>query len=220
MTMAALAVLVWAGRADADPQASVGLTVGGAGRGYGKDLFYEPAFHLGLRADTMFGRTSGRDFGVGPYVELMTHAFDELQFGGGAALLLPAFDSLPFVVSAGAYGRYTPLLELEPGIASSIFFGSRSYNFSSSYVLALGVLVQARIGLGDSRETSFVFGLQVDTGFAALPLVLAIEGARGGSPETDPVQPVRTSPVVAPPEVPDEPKAPVPEEPAPVKPEA
>lgn len=191
--LAGFGVLFGVSSASADPQASVGLTVGGAGRGYGKDLFYEPAFHLGLRADTMFGRNSGRDFGVGPYVELMTHAFDELQFGGGAALLLPAFDSLPFVVSAGAYGRYNPLLELEPGIASSLFFGSRSYNFTAPYGMALGLLLQARVGLGDSRETSFVFAIQVDTGFAALPFLLAFEGARGGSPETEEVEPVRKS---------------------------
>ncbi|NUP10269.1 MAG: hypothetical protein HOW73_29820 [Polyangiaceae bacterium] len=171
--------------AAAEPQGTAGFTIGAAGRGYGDDYFYEPAFHLGVRGDLMLFREDGDDFGVGPYIETLTHAFDEVQFGGGASVLFPVIDSVPLVVSVGPYGRYAPLVGLEPGIATSLFFGSRSYNFSSSYVMSLGFITEARIGLGDSRETSFVFGLQVDGGFAALPFIYAIEGAKGGSREAE-----------------------------------
>lgn len=164
--------------AQADPQGTAALTIGAAGRGYGDDLFHEPALHLGLRGDVLFGRDAVGDFAVGPYVEGLTHAFDEVQLGGGASLLLPAFDALPFVVSVGPYARYAPLVGFEPGVATSLFFGSRSYNFSSDYVMSLGFITEARVGLGSSRETSFVFALQVDTAFAALPFIFLAEATQ------------------------------------------
>lgn len=169
----------------AEPQGTAGLTVGAAGRGYDDDYFHEPAFHVGLRGDVMFGRGGVDDVGVGPYAEVLTHAFDEIQFGGGASLLIPILDSTPLVLSVGPYARYSLFVELEPGIASSVFFGSRSYNFSSNYVMSLGFIAQARVGLGATHETSFVFGLQVDLGFAALPFMFLAEAMSGGSPETD-----------------------------------
>ncbi|MBK6520580.1 MAG: hypothetical protein IPM79_11940 [Polyangiaceae bacterium] len=171
----AAATFLAPGAAQADPQGTAAITLGAAGRGYGDDLFHEPAFHVGVRGDVLFGRDDVGDFGIGPYVEGLTHAFDELQVGGGAALLLPVIDPLPFVVSVGPYARYAPLVGFEPGIATSLFFGSRSYNFSSSYVLSLGFITEARVGLGSSRETSFVFALQVDAAFAALPFIFLAE---------------------------------------------
>lgn len=169
----------------ADPQGTVGITVGAAGRGYGDDYFSEPAFELGVRGDVLFGRSGPSDFGFGPYLELVTLGFDELQLGGGPALLLPVIDSAPIVISAGPYARFEPLWGTEPGIASSIFWGSRSYNYSSGYVMALGVIADARVGLGSSRESSFVIGLQLDTAFLASPLIYVIDAIRGGSRDTD-----------------------------------
>lgn len=182
---ALLATFATTAESRADPQGSAGFTVGAAGRGYGDDYFYEPAFHLGVRGDVIFGRDDGGDFGIGPYVETLTHAFDEIQFGGGASLLIPALDSVPFIVSVGPYGRYAPLIGLEPGIATSLYFGSRSYNFSTSYVMSLGLIAEARIGLGESRENSFVLGLQVDAAFLALPFMYLAEATSSGSREAE-----------------------------------
>src|ERR1700691_5584998 len=88
--LALLALLLLAApSAHAEPQASVGLTIGAAGEGFDRHLWQRTAFHLGLHGDVLFGRTSTSDFGIGPYAELFTHAFDEIQFGGGVSGLLP-----------------------------------------------------------------------------------------------------------------------------------
>lgn len=182
---AAAIVLAVSREAAADPQGTAGLTIGAAARGYGKELFYEPAFHAGLRGDVLFGRDGVGDVGAGPYFEVLTHAFDEIQLGSGLSVLLPAIDSLPFVASVGAYGRYAALTGLEPGIAGSLFFGSRSYDFSDGYVLAIGLLAQGRVGLGESHESSFLLAIQLDVALAGLPFLYAADAASGGSRDTD-----------------------------------
>lgn len=174
--------------AEAEPQATLGLTAGAAGRGEDRELFAEPAFHLGLRGDFMFGRTGVDSFGVGPYLETLTHNFDELQLGTGVSVLFPVFDAFPLILSTGIYGRYADdRFGFEPGVATSVFMGTRSYNFSSWYSMSFGVVLQARVGLGDSGETSFVAAIQFDAAFAGSALVYVIDAIRGGSPDTDPV---------------------------------
>jgi hypothetical protein len=174
--------------ATADPQGNAGITIGVAGRGYDRGIWDETVFHLGMRGDVMFARDDVHDFGVGPYLELFTYAFDELQMGGGVSLLLPVIDTFPIVASVGSYARIgEDDFGFEPGIATALFFGSRGYNFTSNYVMAGGLLVQARFGLGDSGETSILLGAHLDTAFLGLPIVFLIDALRGGSPETDPV---------------------------------
>jgi hypothetical protein len=193
-------VLAAASPALAGPQGTVGLTIGAAGvspptekvapavepsRGYWK----QTDFHLGLRGDLMFLRASNADFGIGPYAEVLTNAFDQVQFGGGATLLLPVLDTLPIVVSGGAYARKgDDRFGLTPGIATSIFWGSRSYNFHSPYVLAAGLLGEFRYGLGPNHETSIVVGAQIDLEAFALPFVFLAAAMRGHSHEADPIR--------------------------------
>ena len=179
---AALALLARGEPARADPQASVGLTIGAAGEGL-DDQFWKrrTAFHLGLHGDILFGRRSTADFGVGPYVEIITHAFDEVQFGGGVSGLMPVIDSFPIVVSAGAYGRKgSEGYGVEPGVAGELFWGARSYNYHSRYELSGGLLTQVRCGFGPSRETSIVLAAQVDLVLLALPVLFLVAAARGG----------------------------------------
>lgn len=184
----AAAVLAAPEAARAEPQGNVGLDIGLAGRGYKRELWEETVFHLGLRGDVLFARDAVNDFGVGPYAELFTHAFDELQIGHGVSLLIPVVDTFPLVLSAGSYGRIgDDRYGFEPGFAGAAFFGSRSFNFTAHYVMAFGVLAQGRVGLGDSEETSIVLALHADVAFLSMPIVYAIDAARGGSEETDPV---------------------------------
>jgi hypothetical protein len=184
----AAALLATAAGAAAEPQGNAGLTIGVAGRGYERNVWAETAFHLGLRGDVLFARESVDDFGVGPYLELFTHAFDELQLGGGASLLLPVIDTFPIVASFGPYARVgEDDYGFEPGLATTIFFGTRGYNFSSNYVIAAGLLLQARVGLGESGETSFIVAAHLDTAMLGMPIVFLIDAIRGGSPETDEV---------------------------------
>lgn len=182
------AIALAAGSAQADPQANVGLTIGGAARGYDRQLFEEPAFHLGMRGDVLWGRNAASDFGVGPYAELFTQAFDELQVGHGVSLLVPVVDTFPIIFSAGAYGRIgQDDFGFEPGIAGAIFFGTRGHNFSSHYDITAGLLVQGRVGLGSSEEVSMIIAAHLDAAFLGMPVVYLLDAARGGSEETDTV---------------------------------
>ena len=184
-----VALLGLTGPARAEPQASVGLTLGAAGEGYDRHLWQRTAFHLGLHGDVLFGRSNTSDFGIGPYAEIFTHAFDEVQVGGGISGLLPVLDPFPIVLSVGAYARKgSDKFQVEPGLAGELFWGTRSYNFHSRYVLSGGLLAQMRYGLGPSRETSIVLAAQVDLGVLVLPVLFLITAARGGSTEAAPVR--------------------------------
>jgi hypothetical protein len=171
---------------------TVGLTAGAAGEGYDRHFWKRTAFHLGLHGDVIFARKANRDFGVGPYAEVFTHAFDEIQFGGGVSGLLPVLDGFPIILSAGAYGRKgSDKYTVEPGFAAELFWGARSHNFHSTYVLSGGLLTQFRYGLGPSRETSIVIAAQVDLAVFAMPFIFLISAARGGSREATPVTPAK-----------------------------
>ncbi|HHH10663.1 MAG TPA: hypothetical protein ENK23_01115 [Sorangium sp.] len=172
----------------AEPQATVGLTAGvgvvgeqGAPPNHGE-------FHLGLRSDVMFLRSDPYDFGLGPYVELATFAFDEFQFGGGASLHIPIHEDLPLVASVGAFGRLgDDDFGLDPGFAGALFWGSRSYNFHANYGLTAGLLVGYRQTFGPSQESTLLIAAQLDLALLALPVIMLIDLARGPSAEAAPL---------------------------------
>jgi hypothetical protein len=175
--------------ARADPQASVGFTLGAAGAGFDRKIWDTTAFHLGFHGDVLFGRDELSDFGLGPYAEVLTNGFDEIQFGGGLSVLFPVLATFPVVLSLGAYGRAGEgPFSLEPGLAGELFFGTRSYNFHANYVMSAGLIGQMRYGLGPSKETSIIVGAQIDLLALSLPVVFLINAARGGSHDTDPVR--------------------------------
>lgn len=182
----ALAFVARAPDARADPQGTGALTIGLAGTGEERKIWDDTVFHLGARGDVLFGRDGNDDFGAGPYLELMSHAFDDLQLGGGASLLLPVLDTFPIVVSGGGYARVEDAVE--PGLATAFFWGSRSYNYHSGYVMSGGLLAQFRYGLGESEETAIVIGAQLDALVLSLPFVFLFQSIRGGGPDTDPVE--------------------------------
>jgi hypothetical protein len=190
-----LAVSSVARPARAEPQANVSLTFGGAGVGSEGQFWDHAEVHLGVRSDVLFGHESATDFGVGPYVELGTFAFDDLHFGGGASLLLPVAEDFPLVASFGPYGRWADDdFGLEGGLGGSLFWGTRSYNFHANYVMAGGLLVGFRESLGPSHESMLVIALQADLAFIGLPLVGLIDLMRGPSGETAPVTPSEPGP--------------------------
>jgi hypothetical protein len=175
--------------AQGDPQSTVGLTIGGAGVGPEGEFWDHAEFHLGMRGDVLFGRCDPTDFGVGPYVEIGTFAFDELQMGGGASLLLPIHEELPLIASFGAYGRVADdEFGGEPGVAGTLFWGTRSYNFHENYVLTAGLLFGWRQSLGDSRESHFWIAAQIDLAVLALPFVALVSLMRGPSEEAQPLE--------------------------------
>jgi hypothetical protein len=183
------ALTLGAGDACAEPQGTAGITLGLAGAGLDRQIWDKTLFHLGVRGDILFGREKGTDFGVGPYAEILTHGFDQIQLGGGVSGLIPILDPFPLVLSAGVYGRRgTDGYGFEPGVTGQLFWGSRSYNFHGSYVMAVGFLGEARVGLGPSRETSFVLSAQLDVVALSLPAVFLANVIRGGSSEVAPVR--------------------------------
>lgn len=166
--------------ARAEPQGNVALTAGVAGVSSGDRVWSATRMHLGLHADTLFGRSRNADFGLGPYAEGLT-AFNDLQVGGGASALVPVHPYLPLVLSGGAYGRHSGEFGWEPGVAAQVFWGSRSFNYRSWYVMAGGLRLEFRQGLGDSRERSVVVAAHLDGEVLMLPMLLAYEWIRGSS---------------------------------------
>jgi hypothetical protein len=160
----------------ADPQVSSALTIGGGAVGLQSGGRPVGVFHLGARADVLFLRSRDREMGIGPYIEVASEAFHSFEAGGGVDWLIPLSPAFPFVLSAGAAARNTPETGWEPGVATSLFWGSRGYNFHSWYGLSLGLFVEARYSLGPSHDTGIVGGLQTDLSFLAYPF-LFIYGA-------------------------------------------
>jgi hypothetical protein len=126
----------------------------------------------------LFGRERNLDFGYGPFADVTTAGFDDLRLGTGGSVLLPIHPFLPIVLSGGGYARKSEL-GWEPGLETYAFFGSRSYNFHSSYGIAAGLLVGLQYGLGDSRESAIVIALQLDGQILLLPFLAGYQLLRG-----------------------------------------
>ena len=179
----ALLTTAYARLAGAAPEVSTGLIVGVAGNGDRSDIWSSTNFEAGFRGDLLWGRSRDADFGIGPYAEILTTtAFSDFQAGGGVSLLLPVSAYLPLVLSSGAYASRSSAWGWEPGLAANIFCGSRSYNYHSTYSLAVGLFVDGRYALGESREVSLIAGARIDLELVGLPFLLIYEAIRGGNP--------------------------------------
>jgi hypothetical protein len=159
----------------ADPQASVGLTVGGTVENVVGPAGPGGAFHLGGRGSILFLRNRGSDMAIGPYLDVATASFHDVDLGGGVEWLLPVRDDLPIVLSAGAFLRDGDARTWSPGVEGTVFFGSRSYNFHSWYGLAAGIFAQTRWVPADPGTMDLVFGVQIDGELLALPWILIYE---------------------------------------------
>ena len=167
-------LLLAAARAAAAPQANAGLTVGGAATDL-RTTGPHGALHLGMRADVLFLRSRDREMALGPYVDFVTEGFDSAELGAGVEWLLPVWSAVPFVFSAGTLARRAAGVAWAPGVASTVFVGSRSYNFDSFYALAAGFFVQGRYGFGAARQTDVIAGLQVDLSLLGYPFLFAYQ---------------------------------------------
>jgi hypothetical protein len=176
--VAAIAGILWATDAAADPQASIGLTIGGAVDDVIGPSPASAAFHLGGRASVLFLRNRGSDMAIGPYLDVATASFHDIDLGAGGEWLLPVRDDLPLVLSAGAFWRNGDDRSWTPGMEGTVFFGSRSYNFHSWYGLAAGVFAQSRWIPSSPSTLDLVFGVQIDGELLALPALLIYEAIR------------------------------------------
>jgi hypothetical protein len=162
----------------ADPQASAGLTLGGAVDNVVGPAGAEGAFHLGARGSVLFLRNRGTDMAIGPYLDVATASFHDVDLGGGAEWLIPVRDDLPLVLSAGAFWREGDGRSFAPGVEGTVFWGSRSFNFHSWYGLAAGIFAQTRWIPSSPATLDFVFGVQIDAEILALPSILIFEALR------------------------------------------
>lgn len=173
MATSLLLVLLSPGEATATPQVTAGLTTGAALTDLRAENAPRLAYHLGGRLELLFLRDTPRDMAIGPYVDIATAAFDTFEGGGGIAWLVPT-GSTGFVFSGGGFAR-TSRLGWEPGVAGTIFWGSRSYNFHSAYAVGVGLFAQGRFGLGDGKQADAILGVQLDLEYLALPFVVAYQ---------------------------------------------
>ncbi len=164
--------------AKADPQTSFGLTVGGVVENVVGPTGAAGAFHLGGRGSILFLRNRGSDMAIGPYLDVATASFHDVDIGGGVEWLLPVRDDLPLVLSAGAFWRDGDGRAWSPGMEGTVFFGSRSYNFHSWYGLAAGIFAQTRWIPSSPATVDLVFGVQIDAEILALPSILIFEALR------------------------------------------
>jgi hypothetical protein len=179
-----LAIASVAAPSRAEPQWNASLVTGVCGAGTRDAYWQDTCWWNGVRGDVMLGRERNRDFGIGPYLDLNTAGFEDARFGGGVTAHVPWHPYFPLVLSAGGYARRDDDA-WEPGVAGWAFFGSRSYNFHSSYVMAGGLMLGLSYGLGDSRETAIVIGAQIDGLILALPFLLAVDALRGRPDDDD-----------------------------------
>jgi hypothetical protein len=182
-TAVVVLLLAFTRPAAAAPQLTSDLELGFAGNGSRAHVWDSTGFLAGLRSNLLFGRNRDVDFGLGPYVEMLTtQGFSDAQVGAGATVLFPVHAYLPLTFSAGLYGRHTGAFGWEPGVAGELFWGSHGYNYDSFYALSAGIFVGGRYGLGDSHEVSLVAGGRIDLELVALPFVVLWQAIRGGNP--------------------------------------
>ncbi len=174
-TWIGVGLLVFLARsAEARPQVTSGVTTGAAFTDLRAANGPRLAYHLGARLDLLFGREGPRDLAVGPYVEILTAAFDTLETGGGAAWLVPT-GATAVVFSGGAFARKSRF-GFEPGAAATICWGARGYNYHSTYAVGAGLFAQGRYGLGgDGRQAEAVVGVQIDLEYVVLPFVFVYQ---------------------------------------------
>ncbi len=156
------------------PQLSAGLTLAGSVSDLRPPDLHRRlhgGFAMGLRFDALFLRNKEPSMAIGPYIDVLTQRFSTLEAGGGLSWLLPAFPSLPFVLSAGGLARSSER-GVEPALAAGVFFGSRGYNFHGSYGMANGFFVDGRFGIGGSRQGDLVMGIRLDLELLVLPILL------------------------------------------------
>lgn len=157
----------------AAPQFGTGLTTGAALTDMRASNGPRLAYHLGGRFDVLLLRDRAGTMALGPYVDVATAGFDTFESGGGLEWLVPAGDTA-LLFSGGGFAR-TSRFGWEPGLAGTVFWGSRSFNYHAPYSLGLGLFVQGRYGLGDGRQADALLGVQIDLEYLALPFLFAYE---------------------------------------------
>jgi hypothetical protein len=159
-------------RAQASASGQIGVV------GVGEDGYWSRTkLDLGLRFEDVFLRDGPRDFGLGPYVEARTAAFIHADYGGGLVAVLPVDATFPLSIGAGGFARRQSST-WAPGANVFLAWGSRSYNYSSSYAMTFGLVLDVRVHRGDVPGVDTVLAASIDLEGLALPWLYAVSAAR------------------------------------------
>jgi hypothetical protein len=166
----------------ATPAASARAQVSASGQigvvGVGEDAYWSRTkLDLGLRLESVYLRESPTDFGLGPYVEARSAAFIHGDYGAGLMAVLPVDPTFPIWFGAGGFARRQDH-SWAPGANAFVAWGSRSYNYSSSYAMAFGLVLDVRVHRGDVPGVDTVLALSFDLEGLALPAMYAISAVR------------------------------------------
>jgi hypothetical protein len=164
--------------AAAEPQASVGLTVGAALEDVVGPRSVLPALHLGGRGELLLFRSNPRQMGFGPYLDVATAGFENVDAGGGVSWLVPLVEDVPVVLSGGAFARNGQERSWAPGVEGTLFAGSHSYNFHSWYAMAVGFFAQSRWVPASPATFDVVLGVQLDAELLVLPALFVMNALR------------------------------------------
>lgn len=162
----------------AHPQWSIALVSGLGGEGAGSSRWTDTTWYNAVHADVILGRTRNASFGLGPYADAGTSGFSDGRFGGGLSLVVPVHEYVPILLSGGGYAR-TSDAGWNPGWALSLFVGSRSYNFHSTYGMTGGLVLGYQQDVGDSRANLITVGAQIDFEQLLIPGALLYQAVKG-----------------------------------------
>lgn len=132
---------------------------------------------LGGRWETVFGRSSPRDFGIGPYVEARTGGFHFGDYGGGLVAVLPVENTFPFWLGLGALGRREGGSWAPAGHAF-LGWGSRSFNYQSVWGMVYGVTLDGVWHGGDRKGVDVVVAATLDAQALLYPWLLLVSWVR------------------------------------------
>lgn len=156
------------------PQINSAIVTGLCALGHPDSLWSDSAWCNGLRADVLFGRARNDDFALGPYAHVTSSGFWDARYGAGLSWLIPLSGDFPLIVSAGLGGHELEAVALE----GWLFFGSRTYNFHSSYSLSAGLLLGVQRDLGAEERSQLVMAAQIDGLILFLPFLLVSQALR------------------------------------------
>ena len=156
--------------ASARPQWSAQTQVGVVGLGEDGKAWQRTRLDLGLKVEALYLRESPRDFGLGPYLESRTASFRYGEYGGGLVALLPVAMTFPLWLGGGAFARREES-RWAPGFNGFVAWGGRNYNYSSSYAMAFGLMLDTRVHRGDTPGVDVVLAATIDLEALALPWI-------------------------------------------------
>lgn len=164
-------------------QWNVGVLTGLCTQGDTSDPLQSACWHNGLRVDALFGRTGNRTLGLGPFAEVGTASFDDLRLSAGLSALIPITDYYPLVLSAGGVSRRDEG-EHYAGVMAEVFWGSRHFEYDSTYGMTSGFVFGVQRDLDESAALTTYLALRIDGIVPVLPF-LALYYWLGG-PGQDP----------------------------------